>query len=187
MKTNGPSLPLPRLLPERPLPPYSYVTRLWPHPLRDPQGHSYSSHAPPIADFRAEAWRDCEAYLWGIDLFNNGYYWEAHESWEAVWHAAGRRGTSADFCKALIKLAAAGVKAREGLSNGVLRHAIRCQQLLEAVSLQRDDAQRSFMGLSLPELRSFAQELIDNPSAIVNTNNASVVIVMPFVLRVAAD
>ncbi|MER9222262.1 DUF309 domain-containing protein [Mesorhizobium sp. M0644] len=23
-----------------------------------------------------------------IDLINHGYYWEAHEAWEPLWHAA---------------------------------------------------------------------------------------------------
>ena len=50
----------------------------------------------------------------GVALFNAGYYWEAHEAWEGLWHAYGRRGPTADVLKALIKLAAAGVKVREG-------------------------------------------------------------------------
>ena len=48
------------------------------------------------------------------DLLNHGFYWEAHEAWETLWHAAGRKGEIADFLKGLIKLAAAAVKAREG-------------------------------------------------------------------------
>ena len=61
----------------------------------------------------------------GIDLFNAGYYWEAHEVWEEVWHACGRRGTRADILRALIKLAAAGVKVREQQEHGVRTHAQR--------------------------------------------------------------
>ena len=49
-----------------------------------------------------------------IELFNAGYYWEAHEVWEELWHVEGRRGPTAELLKALIKLAAAGVKVREG-------------------------------------------------------------------------
>jgi uncharacterized protein len=73
---------------------------------------------PSVSLSHEEGWRNCEPCLWGIDLFNNGYYWEAHESWEAAWHATGRCGPMADFCKSLIKFAAAGVKAREGRANG---------------------------------------------------------------------
>ena len=45
-------------------------------------------------------------------------YWEAHEAWEELWHACGRMGPTADFLRGLIKLAAAGVKVREGRPRG---------------------------------------------------------------------
>src|SRR5262245_11398070 len=119
----------PRLLPERALPPYAYVPGQSPHPVSDPAGHSYG-HAPdkppPLDPAR---WRDSPAYLYGFDLFNHGYYWEAHEAWESLWHAAGRRGPTATLLKGLIKLAAAGVKTRQGRPDGAHTHASRAQQL----------------------------------------------------------
>jgi hypothetical protein len=75
-------------------------------------------------------WRENEEYLFAVDLFNHGYYWESHEAWESLWHAAGRRGPIAIWLKALIKLAAAAVKLREGNSHGVERHARRTVELL---------------------------------------------------------
>ena len=65
-------------------------------------------------------------------LFNAGYYWEAHDAWESLWHAHGRRGVVADVIKALIKLAAAGVKAREGHEHGVRIHAGRAAEFVES-------------------------------------------------------
>jgi predicted metal-dependent hydrolase len=41
----------------------------------------------------------------GIDLFNSGKYWEAHEAWEEVW-MPDRRGPDAGFYKGLIQIAA---------------------------------------------------------------------------------
>src|SRR5260370_32948340 len=41
----------------------------------------------------------------GIDLFNSGRYWDAHEAWEHVW-MPDRRGTDAGFYKGLIQVAA---------------------------------------------------------------------------------
>ncbi|MGC3970647.1 MAG: DUF309 domain-containing protein [Pirellulales bacterium] len=67
----------------------------------------------------------------GVDLFHAGYYWEAHEAWEALWHAAGRSGPTADLLKGLIKLAAAGVKVLEGVPTGVASHARRAAELLD--------------------------------------------------------
>lgn len=69
-------------------------------------------------------------FNWGVDLFNFGFYWEAHEAWEGVWNAFGRTGSRAGFVKGLIKLAAAGVKALEGNARGVERHRNRAIELL---------------------------------------------------------
>jgi len=122
----------PRYCPARELPPYSYVPGQSPHPMSDPRGHSFGRHEPPAAALDNATWRQNDTWLFAIDLFNHGYYWEAHEAWEALWHAAGRKGPTADFLKGLIKLAAAGVKAREGRSAGVRRHALRAAELLTA-------------------------------------------------------
>ena len=176
-----------RILPARQLPPYSYVPGKFPHPLRDLAGHSYGVEPSRVSKSQLIDWRKCEHYLWGIDLFNAGYYWEAHETWEAVWHATGRKGTMADFCKALIKFAAAGVKAREGRINGVKRHAQRAKQLLESVATQTDSAERHFMGLSLQTLIHCADSLIEHPGAVINTSNEPVVVVMPFALQIGTD
>jgi uncharacterized protein len=177
----------PRNLPARQMPPYSYVSGKFPHPLRDTEGHSFGVEVPRVSIPTGMKWRECEPYLWGIDLFNNGYYWEAHENWETVWHATGRRGAMADFCKALIKFAAAGVKAREGRTNGVQRHARRALQLLENVEGQIGSEQPTFMGLSLQTLKRYAAELIGNPSAIINTSDDPVIIVMPFAFQIKTD
>jgi len=181
-KESGPG----RLLPDRPLPPYSYVSRRFPHPTRDPDGHSYGIPEPEVEVAVESRWPECEPYLWGIDLFNHGYYWEAHEQWEAVWHAAGRSGTRADFCKALIALAAAGVKAREGRSRGVRHHAGRARKLLDSVRTQTGDGDR-FMGLSLEALTEWAEWLEASPDQVIDTSHTPVVVVMPFALRVSPE
>lgn len=113
-----------------PLPPYSYVTGQHPHPLRDPAGHSFGHDPEPVVPLDESNWPTNQAWLYAIDLFNHGFYWEAHEAWEGLWHASGRRGSTADFLKGLIKLAAAGVKAKEGRPAGVRRHAARAAVLL---------------------------------------------------------
>lgn len=105
-----------------------------------------------VAPLSPEDWRRSEPYLYGIDLFNHGYYWEAHESWESLWHAAGRRGEMADYLKGLIKLAAAAVKAREGNPSGVERHAARATQLLTP------KPRPLFCGLDIDSLLAIAQE-----------------------------
>ena len=144
-----------RLVPDARLPPYSYVTGRFPHPTRDPAGHSFG-HAPAApARVDPACWNQSRDYLIGFDLFNGGYYWEAHELWEGLWHACGRHGTTADFLKALIKLAAAGVKAREGRFGGVKRHAARAAELFVAVRT----TERDYLGLDLDWLIGIARGL----------------------------
>lgn len=117
-----------------PFPPYSYITGMFPHPLRDRDGHGCPGPTEPDSAPTNETWPQCQSFLWGVDLYNSGFYWEAHEAWEGVWHLAGRRGPVADLQKSLIKLAAAGVKAREGRIPGVERHAMRSVALTNAIA-----------------------------------------------------
>jgi hypothetical protein len=171
--------PTPRLVPDEPLPPYSYVTGRFPHPTRDPAGHSFGrpSHRPPPVD--PACWNQSRDYLLGCDLFNHGYYWEAHETWEGAWNACGRRGTTADFLKGLIKLAAAGVKAREGRAAGVARHARRAGQLFRAVDAEVRDA--AYLGLNVAQLIEIAARLA-NGYPLPEPSSAAVQIVFDFEL-----
>jgi uncharacterized protein len=41
----------------------------------------------------------------GVELFNEGHYWEAHEAWEEAW-TPDRRGPDSGFYKGLIQVAA---------------------------------------------------------------------------------
>ncbi|MEO8494801.1 MAG: DUF309 domain-containing protein [Planctomycetota bacterium] len=172
---------IPVLLPGEPMPAYSYVSGKFPHPIGDPLGHRFGKAAEKVLDFDPERWRDCPPYLRGIDLFNHGFYWESHESWEAVWHAAGREGTVADFIKGLIKLAAACVKAREGSAIGVARHATRGDKLF-CYTQAKSGIEATLMGLSLCELREFAQRLEANADEVVDTSDEPVVVIHDFLL-----
>ena len=171
----------PRLLPDVPLPPYSYVTGQFPHPTRDPEGHM-TGHVPPSpAPLDPAQWRQSRQYLYGLDLMNHGYYWEAHEAWEALWHAAGRGGVLGDFLKGLIKLAAAGVKVREGRSSGVVRHARRAEQLFELTAERV--AEHRLLGLSIAELLSIARRIANSPPQLPPRDAAPPVeIVFDFIL-----
>jgi len=139
-------------LTQRPFPSYTYVPGKTPHPIRESTGHSYQQPEPFVESFSSDEWPKCEAYLFGIDLFNAGFFWESHEQWEAVWHAVGRVGTTASFLKGLIKLSAAGVKSLEQKPNGVQRHAHRAAELFAEVQEQCS----SHCGLELESLRQWA-------------------------------
>ncbi len=134
------------------LPPYAYVPGgRWPHPTRSPSGHSYGRQHGPADAIVADHWRASPLYLRGITLFNAGYYWEAHECWEALWHAHGRRGPIAELLQALIKLAAAGVKVLEGRPAGVQSHATRAAGQFEKFALRMGDFSLAWISTSWPE------------------------------------
>ena len=144
------------LLPEEPLPPYTFVPGQAPHPESDPAGHSFG-HSRGPASFNADDWHHCRVYLRGIDLFNAGFLWESHVEFESLWLACGRRGTTADYFKAWVKLAAAGVKHREGMGDGVKSHAARAAELLRSVVESHGNS--SFLGFDLAELIRFADTI----------------------------
>jgi hypothetical protein len=174
--TEIPSSRPTRLAPQCPLPPYTYVPGKTPHPFTDPQGHSFGTDEIEV-DFSFEHWELCEAYLFGFDLFDNGYYWESHESWEAVWHAVGRKGWVADHFKALIKLAAAMVKHKEGRSEGVRRHATRG---IELCALNQRDHGDDVCGTSMPRILELARHIRDEISQLDSATADPVALLPPF-------
>jgi len=170
---------IPRYCPDRALPAYSYVPGLNPHPTSDPRGHSFGLHEPPADPLDESSFHTSATYLYAIDLFNHGFYWESHEAWEALWHAAGRHGHTANFLKGLIKLAAAGVKAREGRATGVRQHSQRAAELFHAV----EDANKSMFGLRLQDLIDVASDLKQKGPALAADGNANAQRRLPIVLK----
>jgi len=144
----------PRWLPQKSLPPYAYLPGKKPHPVRDPTGHSYHVEPIPVA---AEASLSSDAFLWGLDLFNHGYYWEAHESWEGLWRVADRDGPLRMLFKGLILLSAAGVKIRERKNAAAARHAKRAAALLRQLTKVPDRAFERALGMSPAALAECAE------------------------------
>jgi len=153
-------------------PEYSYVSGRFPHPLREADGHGCLGPAAPDRAAISDDWRDCQLYLWAIDLFQAGYYWESHEAWEGIWHAAGRQGELADLMKGLIKLAAAGVKAREGRAEGVRRHAARAEALFATVQDRLE--QSELWGLQLTQAGELARQVAAGADDLIRAASADV-------------
>jgi hypothetical protein len=110
-----------------------------------------------VAEVDPGRWQESRPYLYGLDLFNSGYYWESHVQLEALWIAAGRKGALADFLKGLIKLAAAGVKHLEGTPAGVKSHSRRAAELWRGVA--RSAGEGPLLGLPLQGLIDLAEQL----------------------------
>jgi uncharacterized protein len=124
------STPPPRYAPQRAFPPYAYVPGRAPHPRRDPEGHSHELAPEPVGD--PDAWPTSPVFLYSVDLFNHGYFWEAHEGWEQLWHRLA--GDPRVLMKCLIKLAAACVKVKQGQLDAARRQSAAAKKLLTSLT-----------------------------------------------------
>lgn len=69
------------------------------------QGIKLAYSPPSNPDLDMEVMEICQMpdFLAGIELFNKGYYWEAHENWQELWRDQSGRGKS--FTEAFVQLA----------------------------------------------------------------------------------
>jgi uncharacterized protein len=89
-----------------------------------------------------------DALARGADLFNQGQYWEAHETWEDLWLEL--EDEPRIFIQGLIQVAAAGHKAF------VQNQPRGCVKLLTTALEKLDPAPPDFLGV---ETRSFIPAL----------------------------
>ncbi|MCX4242191.1 DUF309 domain-containing protein [Paraliomyxa miuraensis] len=172
-------------------PPYAYVPGRRPHPVRHPKGHAHGEPVdPPPAPLEPAAWRESEAYRRGIALFEHGYYWEAHEAWEALWIAAGRQGPVAELLRGLILLAAAGVKIRQGRGEAAAKLGARAKECLLRArppdTPQAPDPPR-IAGLAIDELLAFADMVHAEGPRLPGSPEADVAVVFPRRLPLERD
>jgi hypothetical protein len=132
-----------------PFPPYAYRPGRNPHPAR-PGGHGggpggAAAGPRPVAP---ADWARSADYLYGCDLYNHGYWWEAHEAWEGLWQLADRAAAQGRFLQGLIQLSACALKVAAGNRRGAARLLERgCRHLEAALALSGEPR---FMGLELP-------------------------------------
>lgn len=140
---------------QRPFPPYRYRPGAGlPHPRMDPAGHSHGTDDEYLPPFTPEDWASCEPYLYGIDLFNQGYWWEAHEALESVWLAAGQRATGCGiFVQGLIQLAGAQLKRSSG-------EALGARSLTAAACEKMAACEGICLGIAVAELLDAAQRCL---------------------------
>ncbi len=111
-----------RYAPQTAFPPYAFLPGRDPHPTRDSKGHSYSEEPEPVEiHIDSDLWRTNVPFLYGVDLYNHGYLWEAHEAWESIWHPAKHDEQMANFLQGLIQCAAACLKIRMNQPAGLTK------------------------------------------------------------------
>ncbi len=150
----------------RAFPAYRYVPGLHPHPVAHPAGHSYNPSGEHPAAIHPrdsgpasgrpggrpllppERWAESEDYLYGADLYNHGYWWEAHEAWEGLWQQTDKAGRQGRFLQGLIQVSAAHLKRHVGQAEGVERLLDRAFGHLDAARAGDMPGAR-YMGLDL--------------------------------------
>lgn len=147
----------------RPFPSYRFIPGRLPHPRRDSRGHSYGqAEAHPILP-RPEQWRAADEYLYGIDLYNYAYWWECHEVFERLWHAAGRKTVQGNFFRALIQLAAANLKHFLGDRQAT-------NNLLKAGRARLESIPECYMGIDVASLIDHLRQHKQGPAPLLRMN-----------------
>lgn len=107
-----------------------------------------------------DRWRESTDYLYGVDLFNHGFFWEAHEVWEGLWHQAAADSLQRHFLQGLIQLAAARLKFEIGRREGCKRLLDRSTRHLATVAPAVEPGER-FMGIDVHGLLADARAARD--------------------------
>lgn len=152
-----------RYAPSHPFPAYRYVPGSGqPHPVNDPSGHSFSNvKPPPHAEWTPHLWPVLDAWLYGVDLYNHWYFWEAHEAWEGLWQVTDKTRPPALFVQALIQCSAAMLKVHLNSMPGVTSLWQGAEGRLEHVSSTKDELMglrpkkvlKAFRGFFAPALQ----------------------------------
>ncbi len=139
-----------RYFPQRSFPPYRHIPGVTPHPFYDPRGHSYGlqeedglSVQPP------DAWRENIDYLYGVDLYNFSYWWEAGEVWEGLWKRT--EGDYKLFFQGLIQISISLLKRHVRKLPGLRILSTEGRDKLRQVFNKLDDPSGIFMGINLRE------------------------------------
>ena len=107
----------------------------------------------PEADLPDALLSSCTAWYLGLSFFAEGFYWEAHEMWEAIWlrleHAVPERA----MVQSLIQLANAGLKVR------MERPKAQARLLDLARQARPDAAVLPLMGVTLAQWQSLKAQV----------------------------
>jgi hypothetical protein len=137
---------------------YRFVPGRNPHPRLDPLGHSYHLPEPRPGPFPPEAWAQSENFLYGIDLYNFAYWWESHEAFEGLWHAAGHQREQGQFFQALIHLTAAHLKR-------FMDQEKAANRLFGSGLAKRNRFPPLFMGVDVTRLTADIRSALADPTA----------------------
>ena len=104
-------------------------------------------------------WKQNEAYLYGVDLYNFAYWWEAHEAWEGLWHQA--EDTYRLFLQGLIQVSASLIKYHMRMLRPLRTLSTAGREKLRQVVVECGDVKNNYMGMNLPEFLETADTFFE--------------------------
>lgn len=141
-----------------PLPSRRYVPGAGGEPDRGPLNAAKATIKGPM---QPERWAAHAAYRYGARLHVDGFFWEAHEVWEAVWLTCAHNSAERHLLRGLIQTTNAALKL-------VMRRRQAAQRLLaeaDGLFLETERCLGSrrgpFMGVDLAALRGSLQALVE--------------------------
>ncbi len=155
----------PPLFVDEPFPPYRFVPGHTPHPYAQKGGYAFGERPEDPPFVPREEWAQSPAFLRGVDFFNRGWWWEAHEVWEGLWHSTeGKDDGLHALLKALIQFAACALNLERGLGhvNAAGRLRDSALQLLDVARVSTRDGR--MCGLDLVWLGAEARKRLVAPT-----------------------
>ncbi|MDG1209842.1 MAG: DUF309 domain-containing protein [Paracoccaceae bacterium] len=95
------------------------------------------------------------AWLYGLRLLREGFYWEAHEVLEPVWMAAAPNSAEKAIAQAVIQLANAALK----LDMGKPKAAVRLAGMVEALASDAARGGKSVLGVEVAVVSNAADSI----------------------------
>lgn len=133
-----------RLVPDIVLPAQAHVPATGSKPDLAPLEYA-KQLAPPVT--LAADWKENKTYLYGHDLMRAGFYWEAHEVWEAVWLVTRANSPERLLLQALIQSANAQLKRKMGRLRAAGKLEMQIEELRMDLFTRLGGQRDSYMGI----------------------------------------
>ncbi len=144
---------------ERSLPPYRFDKHKSPHPTQHPDGHFRDKVTLTCPDLASSCWRECEGYLYALDLFNHGYFWACHEILEDLWHAVDHATPVGHFIQGFIQCTITHWHATAGRKR-------EAENILQRIPRHMEATQGLSLCVKLSRIYESAKRLVDDPIAV---------------------
>ena len=96
-------------------------------------------------------------WLYGTRLFKSGFFWEAHEVWEAVWLRATPNSREQHFMQGMIHLTNASLKLKLDQQRAGAKILVMAEQSFERAFQGRSN--KAVMGISSTDVRVLLKKI----------------------------